>query len=229
MILRQLPARPVRRADDGPVRPALPRRRRRARTTSGTYALHTLSDDETIARLATGIKRFKVPDEFNWIKIYERVAGRGKSTWGEQARDALANEFEDRRQYVKAAAAWKQGHRGVRPRPRQLPPAAPRPDRRQLGPLRAGRGPAGRHQGHRRFPLPQRQQGHLRGPRHQRGQAARRREGLPQEQPRQQLDWNKINIGNIGYRLVEQQRTQYLGDKVAALGHGPQAAAQPRR
>src|SRR5262249_8592146 len=35
---------------------------------SGTFALHTLADDETIARLATGIKRFKVPDEFNWIK-----------------------------------------------------------------------------------------------------------------------------------------------------------------
>ena len=57
---------------------------------SGTYALHTLSDGETIARLATGVKRFKLPDEFNWITIYERVTARGKSTWGEQARDTLA-------------------------------------------------------------------------------------------------------------------------------------------
>ena len=30
---------------------------------SGPYALHTLSDDETIARLATGLKRFKLPAE----------------------------------------------------------------------------------------------------------------------------------------------------------------------
>src|SRR5262249_4239616 len=74
---------------------------------SGTFALHTLKDSETIARLANGIKRFAVPDEFNWIAIYERVAGRGKSVWGEQARNALAQEYEDRRQYVKAAAAWK--------------------------------------------------------------------------------------------------------------------------
>src|SRR5262249_48257318 len=43
----------------------------------------------------------------NWITIYKRVAGRGKSGWGEQARDSLAREFEDRRQYVKAAAAWR--------------------------------------------------------------------------------------------------------------------------
>src|SRR5262249_29996369 len=77
------------------------------RDQSGTYALHTLKDTETIARLATGIKRFSVPDEFNWIKIYERVAGRAKRTFGEQARNDLAPEYEDRRQYVKAAAAWK--------------------------------------------------------------------------------------------------------------------------
>ena len=38
---------------------------------SGLYALDTLHDDETIARLATGIKRFKLPDEFNPIKIYQ--------------------------------------------------------------------------------------------------------------------------------------------------------------
>src|SRR5205807_1796744 len=63
---------------------------------TGTYALPTLSDGETTAWLATGVKRFKLPDEFNWIKIYQRVAARGKSTWGEQARDALAQVYEDR-------------------------------------------------------------------------------------------------------------------------------------
>ncbi len=74
---------------------------------SGTYALHTLKDSETIARLANGIKRFDLPDEFNYVKIYQRVAARGKSSWGEQARDALANIAEDRRQYVKAEENWK--------------------------------------------------------------------------------------------------------------------------
>ena len=37
---------------------------------SGTYALHTLGENETIAKMATGIKRFEMPDEFNFIKIF---------------------------------------------------------------------------------------------------------------------------------------------------------------
>ena len=36
--------------------------------------LHTLGEDETIARLATGIKRFKLPDEHNYIKLYQQIA-----------------------------------------------------------------------------------------------------------------------------------------------------------
>ena len=43
------------------------------------YALDTLQDDETIARLATGVKRFKLPDEFNPIKIYQIIAGDPKT------------------------------------------------------------------------------------------------------------------------------------------------------
>jgi alpha-2-macroglobulin len=74
---------------------------------TGTFALHTLKDDETIAALATGVSRFTLPDEFNWIKIFERITKRGKSDAGATARDALAGEFADRRQYVKAADAWK--------------------------------------------------------------------------------------------------------------------------
>ena len=41
---------------------------------AGIFSLKTLGEDETIARLATGVKRFKLPDEFNFIKIYQRVA-----------------------------------------------------------------------------------------------------------------------------------------------------------
>ena len=36
---------------------------------TGTFALHTLSDNETIARLATGIKRFDLHEEHNYIKL----------------------------------------------------------------------------------------------------------------------------------------------------------------
>ena len=71
---------------------------------SGTYALHTLGEDETIARLATGIKRFDLPDEFNFLKIYQRVAAEGPSTGsGLQALQRLVQIFENRRQYPRAA------------------------------------------------------------------------------------------------------------------------------
>ena len=74
---------------------------------TGTFALQTLSDNETIARLATGIKRFQLPDEFNFIKLYEQIASRPRSKEGGEFRDRLAGEYENRRQYVKAADAWK--------------------------------------------------------------------------------------------------------------------------
>ena len=72
--------------------------RAESRDESGTYELHTLRQDETIARLASGIKRFKLPDEFNFIRIYQEL----------KAFDSLAPIFEDRRQYLKAAEYWRQ-------------------------------------------------------------------------------------------------------------------------
>ncbi|MFO1022364.1 MAG: hypothetical protein U0903_16965 [Planctomycetales bacterium] len=65
--------------------------------TSAILQLQTLSDDETIARLATGIKRFKLSDEFNPIKIYQSLAKAGD----QNANDRLAGIMTERRQYVR--------------------------------------------------------------------------------------------------------------------------------
>ena len=70
---------------------------------SGPYALNTLTDDETIARLATGIKRFRLPDEFNPIKIYQAIADDPKTGLDETALDTLATIFENRRKLDRAA------------------------------------------------------------------------------------------------------------------------------
>ncbi len=43
------------------------------KNTSGPWELSSLGEDETIARLATGIRRFKLPDEYNFIKIYQQA------------------------------------------------------------------------------------------------------------------------------------------------------------
>ena len=74
---------------------------------SGTWALHTLADDETIARLASGIKRFKLPEEFDFIRIYQQIADDAKTGHGEDALGQLAQIFENRRQYARAAEYWR--------------------------------------------------------------------------------------------------------------------------
>lgn len=75
---------------------------------SGIFAIHTLSAKETIAKLANGIKRFELPDEYNFIRIYEDIVERPETGYAEDALTQLAQIHEDRRQYVKAAAYWKQ-------------------------------------------------------------------------------------------------------------------------
>ena len=74
----------------------------------GPFAVAGLREDETLARLATGIKRFSLPDEFNYIKIYRSIAESDLGTWGEHALDVLGEAFENRRQYPRAAEIWEQ-------------------------------------------------------------------------------------------------------------------------
>ncbi len=75
---------------------------------TGPFELDTLKDEETIARLASGVKRFTLPDEFNPIKIYQAIADDPKTGEGEIALGALASIFENRRQLDRAASYLKQ-------------------------------------------------------------------------------------------------------------------------
>ncbi len=74
---------------------------------TGSFAVHTLGEDETIANLATGVKRFKLPDEFNPFRIWQTIIAGGKSTEGQSARELVAHFYENRRQYPKAVESWK--------------------------------------------------------------------------------------------------------------------------
>ncbi|MBX3443160.1 MAG: alpha-2-macroglobulin [Planctomyces sp.] len=72
------------------------------------WALHTLDDSETIARLATGTRRFALPEEFNPIAIFKRIAAdESGSGHAALAQDRLAQVYQDRQQYGKAADAWR--------------------------------------------------------------------------------------------------------------------------
>ena len=70
-------------------------------------SLLTLKDSETQARLATGIKRFTLPDEFNFLTIARSIVDRNDAT-ARRALELLIREHMDRTQYPRAAALLKE-------------------------------------------------------------------------------------------------------------------------
>lgn len=186
---------------------------------SGTYALHTLSDEETIAKLANGIKRFKLPDEFNFIKIYQQLAADEKAgSYRESATDQLARNYENRRQYPQAAEWWKKAIAAFGPGPE------PNPWRKmQLDQIVSNWGLFENTQ-----PQPAREGVKL-DFRFRNGKkvnfvahAVKTEELLKDVKEFLKSDpapgnqfWQKANLGNIGYRLVHQGETKYIGAEVA--------------
>ncbi len=73
---------------------------------SGTWALHTLGENETIAKLASGVKRFALPEGHNYIKLYQEVLEVGTAEDRQDALEELARIFENRRQYPKSLEYW---------------------------------------------------------------------------------------------------------------------------
>ena len=182
---------------------------------SGTYAMHTLGEDETIAKLANGIKRFKLPDEFNYIKVFQEIADAKKGA-AENALTALATEFENRRQYPKGAEVWKRNIKEHGPgnnswkakrldqivgnwglfEPLLTQPAG------AAGPtvdFRFRNGTKAVFTAHEidTKKLLDDVKAYLKG-------------------GPNRLDWEKVDIANLGYRLVEKNQKQYLSEKPVA-------------
>lgn len=79
-------------------------------TTRGSIAsLHTLKDDETTARLATGAKRFSLPAEWAFLNLYRALAEDAAAPADERvhAWSEIAYELNNRRQYPRAAEALR--------------------------------------------------------------------------------------------------------------------------
>jgi len=178
---------------------------------SGIFAVHTLKDDETIAQLASGIKRFKLPDEFNFITIYQNVAQRGRSQQGEHARDMIAGIYADRRQYPKAAEAWRKGlaEYGNNGRQQNIDQIVGAWGRFEPGSTQpAGTNPTIDY----RF---------RNGNRVKFGAWSINVSKLLDDAKnyltnhRGQLDWKRMNISDIGQRLVYENERQYFVEKVA--------------
>ncbi|MCD8139631.1 MAG: MG2 domain-containing protein [Planctomycetaceae bacterium] len=74
---------------------------------TGPYAVRTLLDAETVARLATGLKRFSPPEEFNHIAVLRSAAESQDMEIRADALAALAQVYENRQQYPRAVAFWQ--------------------------------------------------------------------------------------------------------------------------
>jgi uncharacterized protein YfaS (alpha-2-macroglobulin family) len=182
---------------------------------SGTYALHTLKDSETIARLASGVKRFELPDEFNPIKLYEQIIAEPRTGLVEVALQQLAEIYENRRQYPKAAELWKMSIQ-------QFGAGQNRWKQERLAQIVGNWGefdpatsqPAG--------------EGAKVGFKFRNGKQVKfeAREikvdvlladlkAYLKSDPANRIDWNKVNLGNIGHRLVNENEVKYVGQAVA--------------
>lgn len=77
----------------------------------GIATLHTLKDDETVAKLASGPKRFTLPPEWSFMSLYRKLAEDASAPGWHlrvQAWREIAGEHMDRRQFTAALAAWKE-------------------------------------------------------------------------------------------------------------------------
>ena len=66
-----------------------------------------------LPRASSGIK---LPDEFNYMKIFQQIAARPQLSQAMNARERLAQIFENRRQYDRAARPLEIAHQGLSPR-----------------------------------------------------------------------------------------------------------------
>ncbi|MDA0834016.1 MAG: MG2 domain-containing protein [Planctomycetota bacterium] len=181
---------------------------------TGPYALHTLEDDETIARLATGITRFTLPKEFSFVAMYQEVASGDKGSYAQQALEKLAQVFEDRRQYPRAADYWKKCIADYGPgnnnyREQRLQQIIGNWGRFEPGQMQT----AG--------------EGGIVNYRYRNGEKVTF-EAFPididkllsdvkayiKSRPKQ-LDWQRFNLDDLGYRFVQENQQQYVGERVA--------------
>ena len=77
---------------------------------AGPWSLHTLRDDETIAKLATGVRRFTLPDDQNHVALLKSILdGDGDDQWTQrEPREELASIHGDRRQFPRAAELYRE-------------------------------------------------------------------------------------------------------------------------
>ncbi|MBR0225330.1 MAG: hypothetical protein IJL92_04660 [Thermoguttaceae bacterium] len=77
---------------------------RQEETQAGIWALNTLKDSETIAKLASGVKRFELPEDYDYLSLLRESLEHAfdPNVWIQ-----IAREYEARRQFDQAADVWR--------------------------------------------------------------------------------------------------------------------------
>jgi uncharacterized protein YfaS (alpha-2-macroglobulin family) len=174
------------------------------------YEVHTLADNETLARLADGVKRFELPEEYNYIRLFSEIARLPDRGYAADALRSLAHIYENRRLYDRAVDFWDQYKKYNASEARQ-----------QIDQISGSWGifePAGTHPSGRKPTVEYRFRNGL----EVNFKAYRIRVKLLLEDVKayirsnpRRLDWNRVRIDDIGWRLVQENQIRYIGAKVA--------------
>ncbi len=177
--------------------------------------LASLEDSETIARLATGVRRFELPEEHNHVLllrgVVEQAEQRGNTQVAVEAARELATVYENRRQLPNAADCWRTvlsltNDANAQGRLDQIVG-----NWGQFEPTKTQESDAGavvglRYRNARRVELIARRIDTSR-------LLADLRSYLESEPAK--LDRRKLEIENLGYRLVVEGEEKYLGEEAA--------------
>jgi uncharacterized protein YfaS (alpha-2-macroglobulin family) len=183
-----------------------------SKSKDGPWNVSTLTEDETIARLATGPKRFKLTAESNYIKLLARVS-EGQSQFASIAMSQLASIFSNRQQYPRAAAILRTSlqkfgeQASIREQLDQIVGNWGRFENARVH--AAGKGATVDFRSRNASEVK------LTAKRIRTEKLLTDVKAYFQSRPKQ-LDSRKFNLNNIGYRLIRENETQYLGEQVAA-------------
>ncbi|HEY2759139.1 MAG TPA: MG2 domain-containing protein, partial [Pirellulales bacterium] len=185
---------------------------------SKTWALDTLSESETIARLATGIKRFSLPDDQNFIKLYQaalqEATPRHDQSATRTAVGQLAGIFENRRQYDRAADYLRTAIEAFSGDERKQ-------YQQRLDQIVGNWGqfesvmtqPAGRGASVE-FRFRNAKEVEFVAQKIDVAKLLADVKTYLKSSPKQ-LDWQKLNVEDLGYRLVQEKQQEYVGEEAA--------------
>ena len=182
---------------------------------SGPYAVSSLKDSETIAKLATGIKRFTIPKQYNFIFLFHQIAESENKYEAEKALGVLARIYTNRRQYGKAAEIWRESikkygdskYKNKEKALSQIIGNLGRFTQRDMSVPGVDATVGFRFRNAKSVNLeiyPVKVKKLL-------NDVKKYLKSNPAK-----LDWKKLNISNIGYRIVRDNESQYLGEKLSA-------------